>query len=131
MSVLLVTLTLACGQSGPPQVDGLRDSFASQIASIELVQDFAVEGDELTFKRADGSGDVIEWRVVIDELSVEPQEDEAAPFRGVVSSSWFLNGQLIRATATASHLPMWILEAGISQECWAFWDPETRTWGWT
>ncbi len=130
--LVLGAVGLGCSSGpGTPSVDSLRDSFSRQISTIEFVEDFTAQGDEITFKRPDGSGELIEWRVVIKSLSVEPQDDDASPYRGNVSSSWFLNGEEIKATATASYLPMWILESGISQECWALWDPETTTWGWT
>ena len=70
------------------------------------------------------------WRVRVDSLVLEPYQDEAMPYRGIVQSSWFLNGRRIGNTATTSQLPIWILDEGLSQDCWAFWVEETNRWDW-
>ena len=130
VSPSLVTLVVAaCG--GEPGVGGLRDSFSSQISAISYVHDFQGDGDELTFLRPDGSGEEIAWRVRIYSALVEPHEDEAMPYRGLVESSWWLNDRRVLLPSRGiSNLPLWILDEGISEECWALWDSASGQWGW-
>ena len=123
---------LACGGAAAPEADesSLKDSFAETIAAIDHVQGFAREGDEIRFEREDGAGDLIEWRVEIDEASVEPRDDDASPFLGHVRSTWYLDGMVVRITGDQSNLPGWILETGLAQDCYALWDSASSTWGW-
>ena len=72
----------------------------------------------------------VEYVVRIDSAIVEPNEDESMPYRGFVESSWHLDGRLIVAEGSFSKLPMWILETGISQECWGLWEASTGEWDW-
>jgi len=131
MLAVLVLASCLIGCNAEPGAASLKDSFALQIESIDLVGDFERQGDEITFVRLDGAGDRIEWRVVIESAVVEPQEDEAIPFKGTVKSSWTLNGRPVRVRGDVSGLPVWILETGISQDCYALWEAETESWGWT
>ena len=131
---LLLAVSLAalaasgCGQQ--PGAGSLRDSFSEQISAIDLVHDFQRDGDELTFLRPDGSGEEVSWRVRIDSAVVEPHDDEAMPYRGIVESSWWVNGRLVLPSGNISNLPLWILDEGLSQDGWAFWEASTARWSW-
>ncbi len=128
VSLAIVALT-ACG--GEPGVRSLRDSFSDQIAAISHVHDFERDGDELTFFRPDGSGEEIAWRVRIDSALVEPHGEEGMPYRGMVESSWWLNDRrVLLPSRSISNLPLWILDEGISEECWGLWEASTEQWGW-
>ncbi len=127
--LVLLACTTACN-SAPP-ADGLRDSFAQQLSANTFVSDFQRSGDNITFKgpRPDGTPSI--WRVHIDTTSVEPQkENTAEPWKGTVTSSWFVNGEKVDITGADSNLPIELTSNGLSQECWAFWDAATKRWGW-
>ena len=123
---------LACGggQSAVPDADGLRDAFASQIATVDAVSGFERDGDGMTFLGPDGSGQEISWRVVIDSAVVQPWDDESLPYRGVVLSSWYAGGAPIQPAGSISNLPSAFLDAGIAQDCWGLWDAAERRWTW-
>lgn len=125
--LLVVATTLACGGS---REKDLRDSFFQQIASVPLVHDLRRNGDEATFVGQYGSDQNAKWRVRIDSVSVEANDDGAKPYKGIVTSSWYVNGQLIAAEGSESNLPLAVLDKGIAQECWAFWDQQTKRWSW-
>ena len=125
---LLAALTLAgCGK---PSLESLRESFTQQIASIGVVRDFQHNGDELAFSGPDGAGSDVKWRIHIDSAVVEPYDDEMMPYRGIIQSSWYANGQLIEPTGSFSNLPIEFLDEGVSQDCWAFWETRTQRWDW-
>lgn len=129
--LLSIIVPLAGCSAGEPSVDSLLDSFAAQISSVEFVHDFVRDGDDITFLRPDGSGMDVEYAVHIDSALVEPNEgDDAAPWRGLVESTWRIDGRIITPSASVSNLPMWIDEAGIAQECWGLWDAGSGEWGW-
>ena len=121
---------LLSGCAVEPSTENLRESFSDQIAAIELVEDFVREGDDISFTRLDGAGDQVEWTIHIDSLSLEPYDDPATPFRGIVRSTWRVNGRPVISQGDISGLPQWVLETGISQDCWAFWESEPRVWSW-
>ena len=126
--LVLLALTTACN-SAPP-ADGLRDSFAEQLSANKFISDFQRSGDNITFKgpRPDGTPSV--WRVHIDAATVEAQKDEKQPFKGTVTSSWFVNGEKVEITGADSNLPSELTSNGLGQECWAFWDAGAKRWGW-
>ena len=131
--LLSLFVAIGCGradESGKPSVESLRASLAEQIAGIEFVHDFGRKGDELTFQRPDGSGEEVSYRVHIDSAVVEPNDDAAIPYRGVITASWYLNDRLVARTGSISNLPMWIQDAGLGQECWAFWEEPAKRWDW-
>ena len=118
---------IACGS---PSSESLQESFARQIESIPAVYNLKYDEDELTFLGpGDGKSDT-EWRISIDLAVVESNDDETMPFRGIIQSSWYANGQLIKATGNLSNLPVVYLDVGVGQECWAFWEKATRQWDW-
>ncbi|MEQ1731687.1 MAG: hypothetical protein ABL982_25220 [Vicinamibacterales bacterium] len=126
--LVLLALTTACN-SAPP-ADGLRDSFAQQLSSNKFISDFQRSGDNITFKgpRPDGTPSI--WRVHIDTVTIEPQKDEQQPYKGTVTSSWFVNGEQVAITGADSNLPIELTSNGLSQECWAFWEAATKRWSW-
>ena len=108
----------------------LKESFAQQIEVIDLVSDLELEGDEVTFLRPDGSGEDVSWRVAIRSAIVDPHDDEALPYRGIITASWYANDRALLSGGGTSELPLWILDAGLGQECWAFWEQSTDRWSW-
>jgi hypothetical protein len=132
-AAIAALMMAACGQSGPaaPGADGLKESFAQQMASNRFVSDFERKGDELIF-RAPGveSADPQQWRVRIDSAVVEPNESEEGPFKGTVKSSWYVGDQLVQPTGDRSNLPVELMDNGLSQDCWAFWNAATERWEW-
>ena len=126
--LVLLALTTACN-SAPP-ADGLRDSFAEQLSANKFISDFQRSGDNITFKgpRPDGTPSI--WRVHIDAATVEAQKDEKQPFKGTVTSSWFVNGEKVEITGADSNLPIELTSTGLGKECWAFWDAGAKRWGW-
>ena len=110
--------------------DGLADSFAQQIATIEFVREFERRDRELTFVREDAGGFDVSWRVQIESTAIEPYDGPASSYRGLVRSSWYADDRLITHTDTTSRLPAWILDTGISPDCWALWLEETQQWDW-
>ena len=128
LALLLAAAGLGCG--GGPGVESLRESFAQEIEVIDFVHDLEIDGDDLTFFRPDGSGQDVSWRVHLDSAIVERQDDEAMPYRGIISASWYANDRMIGSRGSTSELPLWILDAGLSHECWAFWEQSTSRWNW-
>ncbi len=134
--LLLAVLTfaaasmVACG-GGTPPADGLRDSFLRQLAANRFIHDPQPAADELRFTGPGVDGkDQSSWRVHVDEAVVEEADDPAHPFKGVVRSSWYADDQLVRMAPGASNLPIGLTANGLAQECWALWDPASKTWGW-
>lgn len=127
LSLLTVALT---GCTVEPNVDNLRASFVDQIRAIPLVDNLERNGDFISFTRQDGSGEEVDWRVHIDSAVLEPFADEATPYRGIVESTWHVNDAVVYPKGNISGLPMWILDQGLSQDCWAFWEAEAKVWSW-
>lgn len=119
--------TIACGG---PNAGDLRDSFARQLAANTFIQDFERSGDDLTFSGPGAEGGLAKWRVHIDSAVVEPSDDPAQPYKGTVKSSWYSDGQLVPPSGRDARLPIELLSNGLSQDCWALWNPATKTWGW-
>ena len=119
-----------CSGSSDPTSETLIDSFVSQIESVEAVQQFRRGDDELTFVGPDGAGGQSNWLVRIESANVEPYDDPALPYRGVVTSVWYRDGEKVEFFGTMSFLPEEFLETGIAQECWALWEAGLEEWGW-
>ena len=89
-------------RTSTPPADGLRDSFAQQLASNKFVSGFERSGDNMTFKapRPDGTPSI--WRVHIDTATVQAQSNEKQPFKGTIAASWYVNGEQIVITGNDS-----------------------------
>jgi len=128
--VLCFTIALAAC-SGPTPQQQLKDSYVQQIVSSGFARDLQHQGDEVTFtgKRAEKSD--AKWRVHFDAATIENDPaDGKTPRKGTVKSSWFVDGEQIRPRGDQADLPLPILDAGIAQECWAFWDKSAGKWSW-
>lgn len=125
---------LAASACGAPGVDTLRDSFAAQLGANQFIRDFQRKGDDLFFTGPGAEGGVAKWRVHLDSAAIEPNNDQsnktAQPYKGTVKSSWYSDDQLIRPSARDSHLPIELLDNGLSQDCWAFWEESAKRWAW-
>ena len=126
--VAAAALTAAC--SGQPGEQGLRDSFAQQLAANKFVKEFQRNLNEMTFVGPGPEGGSAKWRVQIDSAVVETNDDPALPYKGTITSSWFADGQRIDPGAGQSNLPFEVTSNGLSQNCWAFWSPAEAKWGW-
>ncbi len=120
---------VGCG-GGPPDAESLRQAFADQVASVPMVSDLQRDGDELTFVGPGKDGAQSAWLVNIDSAVVEPYEDEQTPYRGVVLSSWYDNGEPVEPVGTMSGLPSAFLDQGMAQDCWGLWDAADGRWTW-
>lgn len=130
LAALAACALLLVGCSSVPGTDGLRDSFAQQLSQNNVVSDFQRDGDTMTFKGPHPDGTPASWRVHIDTATIEAQSNEKQPYKGTVESSWFVNGEQIKITGADSNLPLELMANGLSQECWAFWEPEGKRWSW-
>jgi hypothetical protein len=122
----------ACRPAAPAQgqEQQLRESFVQQIVSTGIVRDFHRDGDALSFSARYGKDLDAKWRVHIDSATIEPQADGTTKDKGVVKSSWSVNGEPIRPRGSQSDLPLPFLDHGIAQECWASRDSRTHQWSW-
>lgn len=127
-TALLTLAAVACG--GAPDAGGLRDSFAKQVESNTFVQGFTRTGDDITFTGPGAEGGTARWRIHIDSAVIEETGDEAEPYKGTVKSSWYSDDVLVPPTGRDSRLPVELLANGVSQDCWALWNPTTKSWGW-
>jgi len=121
-------VTIAC--STAPADNGLRDSFAGQLAGNTFISEFRRSGDDMTFRAPRPDGTPSTWRVHIDKTSIETRPKEAQPYKGTVQSSWYVNGEKVDITGAESNLPLELTSNGLSQECWAFWEPDRQRWSW-
>lgn len=127
-AVIVTLITTACGKPG---VDGLRESFAQQLASNRFVKDFERQGDDLRFSGPGAEGDVVaKWRVHIDSAVIEPNTDAGKPYKGTVRSSWYSDDQLVTPRGSDSNLPLELTSTGLAQDCWALWNTATEKWEW-
>jgi hypothetical protein len=124
----LSALALFACRAAPEQQ--LKDSFVQQIASSGIVRDFQQQGDEVLFAANYGERPDAKWRVHVDSTSIERDADGTTPHKGVVRSSWYVNGEQIRPRGDQSDLPLAFLDQGIAQECWALWDKSNNQWSW-
>ena len=127
LAATVLFLTTACGA---PDAEGLRDSFAQQLSSNRFITGFQRAGDELTFSGPGAEGGTARWRVLIDSAVIEPNDDEAQPYKGTVKSSWFSDGQRVEPSGAESRLPIELTSNGLGQDCWAFWDKAAGRWSW-
>ena len=126
---LSVGVLVGCRAAATPEQE-LKNSFVQQIASTSIVRDFQQTGDEVGFSARRGDQLDAKWRVRIDSAAIERQADGTTPRRGLVKSSWFVNGEQILPRGSQSDLPLALLDRGIAQECWADWDGGRHQWSW-
>jgi hypothetical protein len=127
---VLAAAALAAGCNSAPAEQGLRDSFAQQLGANKFVKDFQRDGDEMTFTGPGPEGGTAKWRVHIDSAVVEPNEGQKDQYKGTIKSSWFADGRKIEPGALQSNLPFELNANGLSQDCYAVWDPAAKKWGW-
>jgi hypothetical protein len=128
--VLLATAALTAACSSAPSEQGLRDSFAQQLGANKFVKDFQRNGDEMTFVGPGPEGGTAKWRVHLDSAVVTPNDDQKNPYKGTIKSSWFADGQKVEPNTRQSNLPLELNANGLSQDCYAVWDPVGKKWGW-
>lgn len=136
--LILVMSTLAiagCGSGTAPEQQltpeqQLKASFVKEIADSGIVRDFKQNGDEVLFSAKHGEQEDAKWRVHVDAASIERKPDGTTPYKGLVKSSWYVNGEQIVPRGAQADLPLAFLDRGIAQECWAFWDDSTHHWSW-
>ena len=127
-AVSMVVLIAACGRPG---TDGLRDSFAQQLAANRFIMDFARNNDDLQFSGPGAEGGIAKWRVHIDSAVVEANDDPGKPYKGTVKSSWYSDGQLIQPSGrNDSRLPIELTDNGLAQDCFALWNETDKKWDW-
>ena len=129
VALIAAVLSAACG-GGAPGTDGLRESFAKQLAANPAVNDVKQDGDEITFSGPAAEGGVGMWRITIDSAMVEPNNDQALPYKGTVTSSWYSGGQIVRQSGRESNLPLELTSNGLGQSCWALWNSASSQWEW-
>ena len=129
MALLVAAPVLAACAMQPGEVN-LVGSFGEQIAAVDGVTDFERDDTELTFMGPDGEGGIASWRVLIG--STELVSDEGRPLQGHVVSSWYRDGELIEPdySLRMSMLPNEFVDAGLAQDCYAFWDEAVSGWDW-
>ena len=125
-----IVAALSMPGCGKPGVEGLRESFAQQLASNRFVRDLQRSGEDLRFSGPGADGSPVMWRVHIDSVVIEPNDDPGKPYKGVVRSSWYSNDQIVRPSGGDSNLPLELTDTGLAQDCWALWDEATQKWGW-
>lgn len=128
IALLGTLLTLSC--SSAPGTNELRDSFAQQLSANKFVSEFSRNGDTMTFKAPRPDGTPGSWEVRIQSATIEQQSDAKQPYKGIVTSSWSVNGQEIKSSGRDSNLPLELTSNGLGQECWAFWEADTKRWSW-
>lgn len=130
LSLICLLALVSVGCSSAPPADGLRDSFAQQLAANRFVSDLQRSGDNITFKGPRPDGTPSFWRVHIDTATVQSQSNEAQPYKGTIAASWYVDGEQVVITGGDSNLPLELTSNGLGQECWAYWNPETTRWDW-
>jgi len=127
-ALLAAAGTAACSKPG---ADGLRESFAQQLASNRFIKDFQRTGDDLRFSGPGPDGaDQAAWRVHMDTAVIDANTDPQHPYKGTVTSSWYANDQRVTPRGDDSNLPIELTSNGLAQECWAFWDKAAGRWSW-
>src|SRR5262249_50391728 len=124
--VVLVTIAaivglVACGTpekpaNPTPDAASVRDSFAQQLAANRAVTDFRRSGDDLTFSGPGTEGGTAKWRVHIDSVGVQKNDDPAQPYKGVVASSWYADNRLMLPRGNDANLPLELTNNGLAQE---------------
>jgi hypothetical protein len=130
LQAIALAVAVAASACSKPDTGSLRESFAQQMASNRFIKDFRRNADELTFSGPGAEGGTATWRIQIESAVIEPNADEAQPYKGIVKSAWYSDGQRVVPTGTRSNLPVELQSNGLSQDCWALWDKAAGRWGW-
>ena len=70
------------------------------------------------------------WKVHIESATIEDNNDPAKPLHtGKMKSAWFSVGRR-RIRGGESHLPIELRDNGLAQDCYAFWEKDTKKWDW-
>jgi hypothetical protein len=126
---VMVALSAACSRT--PDSETLRESFAAQLTANRFVQSVEHAPDELRFAGPGVDGaERAQWRVRIDDVSVEADGSRPGLFKGLVKSSWYADGRKIEPAGGKSNLPIELISNGLAQECWALWDDAGKRWTW-
>ena len=126
--VVIAAMTMAA--CAKPDEESLRESFARQLEANRFVKDFRRSGDELMFSGPGAEGGTATWRVRVDAVIIQPTEKSDQPFKGTVKSSWYSDNQIVLSRGRESNLPIELIDNGLGQECWAFWNAATKRWSW-
>lgn len=130
MQVLAVIAALTMVACGGNRVDGLRESFTQQLSANRFISDVKRSGEDVVFSGPGAEGGVATWRVHIDSVAIEPGSAPGQPEKGVVKSSWYSDGKIIRPRGADSNLPIELTSTGLAQECWALWNTTAAKWSW-
>lgn len=130
LRIVAVAGTLALTGCAKHDAESLRVSFAQEVSSIALVRDFQRKGDDLTFAAPDAAGSDAHWRIHVESVIIDHNDDEMKPYKGAITSFWYMNGALIEASTLGSHLPKGFKEKGLGQDSSALWEAQTRQWHW-
>ena len=131
IAATVVILAIATSGCSKPSVQSLRDSFAQQVKANGFVTEFSSSDDELNFTGPGVDGaEPSRWRVHTDTAVIEDNKDDAQPYKGTVTSSWYGDGKRIEPRGSESNLPLELISNGIGQICWAFWEKAEKRWSW-
>ena len=125
-----VVCMVSCGLGQETPTEALKRSFAEQVQAIVGIDTFERVQDELTFGYPNSDEAVVQWRVVIDSVTLEMDDTRTNPVRGDLLSSWYADGVLVEPLESMSRLPAAFLDAGVAQRCYALWDADSGEWGW-
>ena len=126
--IVVAALVIAACGNGEPTKDSLKDAFAQQLGSNKFVKDFVRNGDEMTFTGPGADGGTAKWRVHIDLVSIDQTESKSLPYKGLVDSSWYSDGRIVKSHGRDSMLPIELMANGLAQECWGYWDKQGKRW---
>lgn len=131
IEIVVLVGALMCAACGKPGVDDLRTSFVDQLKANRFVHDLQRTGDELRFSGPGAEGAATsDWRIRIESASIEPNDDPAHPYKGVIKSSWHVGDRSITPRGRDSNLPLELTSNGLAQDCWALWDQTAGRWSW-
>jgi len=126
----VVVFMVACGLAQEIPTEVLKRSFTEQVQAVVGIDTFQRVQDELTFGYQNSDEAVVQWRVVIDSVTLEMDDTRTHPVRGDLLSSWYADGVLVEPLGPMSRLPDAFLDAGVAQRCYALWDADSGEWGW-
>ena len=131
-AVLLATVAAAACGDGKPTEASLRESFGQQLSANKFIKDFQKNGDDLTFTGPGAEGGTAKWKVHIESAAIEANDTPEQPYKGNIKSAWYSDGQQVIPSPSGreSHLPIELMDNGLAQDCWAFWEKDAKKWSW-